>query len=122
MAEWHTVESARNQWEDAPYDEDEGDTSLIEILAVAQAAVLAFAPDLTGTTFIENGYIVNADDATVPTNYRNAQLMQARNIWNSSKASPTGDFDGGQYGLTTFPLDWSVRQILRPKRGKPVIA
>ena len=47
--------------------------------------------------------------------------MQARNVWNSGKASPTGDFDGGQYSLTTFPLDWQVRQLIRPKVGKPVI-
>lgn len=125
MAEWHTVASARNQWADAPYDtdEDEGDDTLLELLAVAKSAVLAFAPDLSGNTFVDDdGYIVNYGDNVVPTNYRVAQLMQARNVWNSSKASPAGSFDNGEYGLTSFPLDWQVRQLLRPKRGVPVIA
>lgn len=57
----------------------------------------------------------------IPDGWRIAQLLQARNIWNSGKATPTGDFDGGQYSLTTFPLDWQVRQLIRPKRGVPVI-
>lgn len=58
----------------------------------------------------------------IPDGWRIAQLLQARNIWNSGKATPSGDFDGGQYSLTTFPLDWQVRQLIRPKRGVPVIA
>lgn len=57
----------------------------------------------------------------IPDGWRMAQLLQARNIWNSGKATPTGDFDGGQYSLTTFPLDWQVRQLIRPKRGRPVM-
>lgn len=58
----------------------------------------------------------------IPANYRQAQLLQARNIWNSAYASPTGEIDGAGFGLTTFPLDWSVQQLLRPKQGKPVLA
>lgn len=110
MATWHTVESARDEWVDAPYDADDGDTLLLSLLSSAKDAVLAFAPAVD-TPLVE-----------IPEGYRLAQLMQAKNIWNSSKASPSGDFDGGQYSLTTFPLDWQVRQLIRPKRGLPVIA
>jgi hypothetical protein len=122
MAEWHTVESARDEWPDAPYDEDGGDTLLTSLLAAAQLAVVAYAPVQADMVTIDpDGYIVS-EEYVVPDGYRIAQLMQARNIWNSGKASPSGDFDGAGYGLSTFPLDWQVRQLIRPKRGRPVIA
>ena len=208
MAEWHTVESARDEWPDAPVDyEDGGDDILTTLLAVSKEAVLAFAPVVTSTApapveLTAGGWIVelsgeegglvtatlavpaleagsaesvlvpeefrplgapayvppgaqaqgrftNDDNETflltanppglidfsmtwqaadtsawaaiVPDSYRQAQLMQARNVWNASKASPSGDFDGASYGLTSFPLDWMVRQLLRPKRGVPVL-
>lgn len=124
MATWHDETSARDQWPDAPVDEDDGDTQLIELLEVAKSAVLAYAPALDPEALVlVDGIYVEAGDEYVPESYRVAQLMQARNIWNSSKASPdSGTFDGGSYGLSSFPLDWQVRQILRPKRGRPVIA
>lgn len=109
MATWHDVASARDEWVDAPYDEDGGDDLLTSLLASARDAVLAYGPVLE-------------DESIIPEGWRVAQLMQTRNVWNSSKASPTGDFDGGQYGLSTFPLDWQVKALIRPKRGKPVIA
>lgn len=115
MATWHTPDTARDQWSDAPLDDEQ----LTELLVVAREAVLAYAPALTGETEVVDGYIVVSNP---PTSYVVAQLMQARNIWNSSKASPSGDFDGGGYGLTTFPLDWQIKQILRPRSvfGGPV--
>lgn len=124
MATWHTVASARDQWADAPYDEDGGDDTLLELLAVAKNAVRAYAPTAgDGYVIDDDGYIVPGDAGAVPDNYRAAQLMQARNIWNSSKASPSsGAFDDGTYALSSFPLDWQVRQLLRPKQGRPVIA
>lgn len=207
MASWHTVDSAQDEWPDAPVDDDGGTDQLADLLAAAKDAVLAYAPDsdaaapaeYTATsvepdvatlTLTPSGGLVSAsvdipgagafndevlfaipaayvpaayvsatsrdarvnvytsegsiatlrvlaaagDPATlslawapvtpfgdVPVGWRLAQLKQAQNIWNASKASPTGDFDGGQYGLSTFPLDWAVRQLIRPKRGKPVI-
>jgi hypothetical protein len=113
MASWHTVDTARDEWVDAPFDADDGDTILVSLLSAAKSAVLAYAPVLDTTTWPSD---------TCPDGYRIGQLMQARNIWNSTKANPSGDFDGGQYGLTTFPLDWQVRQLLRPKRGIPSLA
>jgi hypothetical protein len=109
MADWHDVASARDEWVDAPVDEDDGDDILTGLLASAKAAVIAYAP------------AVEEPLTDIPEGYRQAQLMQARNIWNSGKASPSGDFDGGQYGLSTFPLDWMIRQLIRPKTGKPWI-
>lgn len=105
MADWHTPESARTQWVDAPLDDEQ----LQELLDVAKQAVLAYAPAID-----------DPDDP--PTNYRVAQLTQTKNVWNGSYASPSGDLDGGSFGLTTFPLDWQVKQLLRPRSvfGGPV--
>jgi hypothetical protein len=113
MAEWHTLVSARDQWVDAPLNDEE----LQELLDVAQNAVLAYAPTLVeGALIIEDGIVVVAGPNEIPVSYRYAQLMQARNVWNSSQASPSSsDFDGAGYGLTTFPLDWQVKQLLRPR-------
>src|SRR6187431_100117 len=45
MATWHTVESARDEWPDAPSDYgDGGDDTLLTLLAVAKEAVIAYAP------------------------------------------------------------------------------
>lgn len=100
MATWLTGDEARVLWRDAPAD----DTTLDLYLEAAKIAVLAFAPDHNP---VED----------VPANYRLAQLMQARNTYNAGKASPGGDFDGSSFGLTTMPLDWQVKQLLRPQRG-----
>jgi hypothetical protein len=129
MATWHTIESARDEWPDAPSDYgDGGDGTLTTLLAVSKEAVLAYAPSSAAPpepTYIqdEDGYIVEVDPADViPDGWRAAQLMQARNVWNSSKSSSSGDLDGGQYGIAVgFPLDWQVRQLIRPKTGKPWI-
>lgn len=110
MATWHTIESARDQWVDAPLDDEQ----LTELLEVAKDAVLAYAPSAED--------IDPEDPDEIPTRYRVGQLMQARNVWNSSMASPTGDLDGASYGLTTFPLDWQVKQLIRPRSvfGGPI--
>lgn len=192
MSTWHTLESARGQWADAPLD----DESLSELLEVAKVAVLAYAPVLTSTApepvdvtdadvtvtfsgvadqvtaavvagagsaatilvpevFRPIGYpeynvdlnnrayfsignpalldvVTNAAQAftmywtaaaptdvlDIPVSYRSAQLMQARNVWNSGQASPSGGdgFDNIGFGLTTtHPLDWQIKQLLRPR-------
>lgn len=111
MAEWHTLQTARDQWVDAPLDDEQ----LQELLDVAQNAVLAYAPALPDATLtVIDGYLTESA-STIPVSYRHAQLMQARNVWNSSEASPSGDFDGAGYGITTMPLDWQVKQLLRPR-------
>ncbi len=74
-------------------------------LAAAKAACLAYAPALP-------------EGATdIPDEYRLAQALQARNTWNASAAGPSGANDGSSYGLTAFPLDWQVKQLLRPEQG-----
>lgn len=119
MATWHTLETARDQWVDAPLDDDE----LQELLDVAKSAVLAYAPAVA-TESVENvgGFVVPTTTGDIPVSYRKAQIMQARNVWNSEQASPGGNLDGSGFGLTIHPLDWQVKQLLRPRSvfGGPV--
>ena len=105
MAQWHTADSARAQWADAPPAPlDAGDPDpLDEALEVAKLEVLAYGPALV-------------DEAVPPVNYRDAQLRQTINNWNAAYASPSGDFDGpGGFQLGAFPMDWKVKQLLRPR-------
>ncbi len=101
---WYTLDLAREDWDDSP----SSDLVLADLLDVARAAVVAYAPDL-------------AVDAPVPTSYRKGQLMQARNIWNADKGD-AGDASMGMggYVVTPKPLDWNIKQLLRPKSPNPV--
>ena len=113
MATWHTPASAREHWADAPgYPEDEADV-LVELLEVAREQVEAYAPALP--------LPAEGEALEIPATYRYAQLMQARNIWNASTVSPGGDLGEGDFTITVHPLDWTVKQMLRPKRAVPVV-
>lgn len=102
---WHTLETAREDWRDAPVV----DAWLYECLWTARHDVTAYAPAL-------------AADAWPPINYRRAQLMQARNLWNAGKVDAASGGDGeGQFILRPYPLDWAVKQVLRPKQGRKPI-
>jgi hypothetical protein len=119
MAEWHTVESARDQWVDAPTDEGaDPDATLSELLGAARAAVLAYAPVLDGTYIISDGYIEQVMSG-IPDSYRLAQLAEARNRW-SEKVAPGGDYDNGAFGIPATFTPW--HGLVRPKQGIPVIA
>ena len=103
MGSWHTYESIQDLWPDAPTYEDFG---LNELLEVAKEQVLAFAG------------IETLEAPDVPASYRMAQYMQARNIWNSSKVDPaSGGLGEDTFAIRVYPLDWMVRQIIRPKRA-----
>jgi len=102
---WHTLASARRDWPDAP----DNDVWLWTVLAVARTAVEAFAPALAG-------------DPLPPLHYRQGQMMQARNVWNAAKVDPSsGGLGEGEFVMRPFPLDWMVRQVLRPKTAIPRI-
>jgi hypothetical protein len=133
MAYWHTPTTARTFWRDAPGD----DNVLAAYLSAARAAVLAYAPAIPdepqpdiidgggpeddGGEIIDGGTPESNEDP-IPDAWALAQVMQARNIWNAGRAAPSGDFDGSSYGVSAFPIDWQVRQLLRPRRVKGAIA
>ncbi|WP_336625582.1 MULTISPECIES: hypothetical protein [unclassified Microbacterium] len=84
------------------------DPTLTVYLTAAKAACIAFAPALP-------------EGGAVPDEYRLAQAMQAANIYNAALAAPGGDLDGGSFGLVAHPLDWQIKQLLRPQSGVGVI-
>ncbi len=106
---WHDLKSIRADWVDS---EDIADSLLNDLLIVARQSVEEFAPALSAEMVESN---------LCPVNYRLAHLMQTRNLWNSVQV------DGGGavgeelgYGYRPMPLDWIVKQVLRPKRSVPV--
>jgi len=100
---WHTIVTARGSWsnqlEDVPF---------YELLSIARTQIETYAPELL-------------DDELPPLRYRQAQLMQARNILNSAKSDPSQSDDGSYFLLRPYPLDNVIKQLLRPKRGVPVV-
>jgi hypothetical protein len=107
MATWHDLESARDQWVDAPLSDDVLET----LLEVAKSAVIAYAPALPEPE--------EEEEEDIPTSYRYAQLMQTRNLWNVSRVDSAGSVGEGEFVIQPRPLDWHVKQVLRPARGVP---
>jgi hypothetical protein len=100
---WHSLDTAREQWENAP----ENDLKLYSILWAARQEITAYAPPLDA-------------DTRPPVNYIQAQVMQARNIWNAAKVDPaSGGLGEDSFIIRPFPLDWMIVQILRPKTAIP---
>lgn len=118
MAEWLTSASPMlaTLWPDG----DLVDPDTMDLyLAAAKAECLAFAPE-PPALIVQDGFVVPAANA-VPDEWVIAQVLHARNKYNAGAVGPTGATDGSGYGLTAFPLDWQVKQLLRPQRGMGAI-
>lgn len=101
---WVSIEQAREDWQDAP----SSDAQVFVLLESAKLSCIPYAPALPA-------------GAPVPANYVQAQLMQARNIWNSTKSDP-GDMVGADgFAVRVYELDRPIKGLLRPKRGRPRI-
>ena len=95
------ITEARGYWPGV----DEVDLDeLALLLASAQVQCAAFAPDL-------------GDDVTVPANYRHAQVLQARALYRAGMAGSNDQIGLDGQSVTVFPMDWTVKSLLRPKRG-----
>lgn len=76
-------------------------------LAAAAEQCAAFAPALPA-------------GAPVPDRYRLAQALQARDL--ARAGTSVGDRDQlGDGAVTIFPMDWTVKNLLRPTSGRPRI-
>lgn len=95
-------------WADAPYDA----TTVATLLGAAQRDCAAFVGvgDLPAPTDDPDGLTTAA--------YKTAVIMQARGRQRSTVAGGS-DALGGDFPLTIHPLDWSVKQVLRPATGVP---
>jgi len=85
-------------WLDAP----SGDELRI-LLASAYAQCLAFAPEL-------------ATGAAVPDNYKLAQFFQTKALYRSQLAGSGDQIGADGMSVTVFPMDWTVKNLLRPKK------
>jgi hypothetical protein len=96
--EWHNPITARLEWAGAP----DSDGTLYRLLDVARDQVATYAPNLPV-------------GSPVPERFRQAQLVQARNTWNASLTNGDTQVDVGGFVVNVRPLDWAVKQLLRPK-------
>ena len=104
-SEWHTLDSIRHEWPEA---DTISDVTLWTLLETVRGQIAQFGTTLTGASAL---------DAT-----QYAQRLQVRNAWNAARVAPDGGFGEGEFVIRPFPLDWHVKQVLRPKRGVPVVA
>lgn len=86
---WHTLETVRDEWDDAPLN----DERLASLLEAARGRVVRWA-----------GW--QPTPTTVPSNMREAQLRVLINLWNSEKADQ-GSSDG-DFVFTPRMLEWKT--------------
>jgi hypothetical protein len=111
MAEWLTLDEVQDWWRDAPADEE----LLTLYLSSTVEQILAYGPESVALA-------IAADPTAVPDSYRLAELVQVRNIWNAVKSDPASQGIGDEgFVFRPFPMDWTVKQIIRPARAKPVV-
>ncbi|TDE91585.1 hypothetical protein EXU48_15680 [Occultella glacieicola] len=88
---------------------DEVDAKALDrLLTSARIQCEEFAPTL-------------AEGADVPENWRLAQAFQARALYRSARAGSQDRLGEDGLAVTVFPMDWTVKNLLRPKRGKFVV-
>ncbi|MGN8245291.1 hypothetical protein ACTHAM_002410 [Cellulomonas soli] len=97
------------EWRDAPSD----DAVLARYLSSAYDQCLAFLPHARDAL---TGELVPVVPDPVPDRLRLAQIMQARALYNGAVSGPNDQQGEGSFGVTVFPMDWTVKNLLRPKR------
>ena len=100
--------SIREEWRDVPEDPDVRE----RYLRAAYEQCLAFLPQKRDVL----GNLVPDVPITVPERFRLAQINQARALFNSVISGPNDSFGPEGQTVTVFPMDWTVKNLLRPKR------
>lgn len=106
---WVETTNLDNEWADAPVDE----AVLSRYLRAAHGQCLDYLPhrrdDVTGE-------LVPVVPDPVPDTFVLAQIMQARALWNSVTAGSGDQIGADGQAVTVFPMDWTVKNLLRPRR------
>lgn len=97
---WLSLEAARAKWPDAPIV----DVILYQLLQTAREQCEAYAPPI--------GLLDQ-----VPPRYREAQAMQSRALFMASISNQADAVGVDGFTVRTFPLDWNIKALLRPKRA-----
>jgi len=102
-----TLEEARAAWPDAPEDDGE----LAAVLEAACSQCEAFAPVLGDA---------DLPDISQHARFVRAQIMQARALYRSGTVGGGDTFGAEGMSVTVFPMDWTVKALLRPPT-RPVV-
>lgn len=97
LAGWLDPATVPDTWFDAPAEPE-----LTELLTGAYNVCLAYAP---------------TPPATIPPEWRTAQLLQAKHMYARSKAGNGDSIGPDGYQVSTFPLVLEARNLLRPRRN-----
>jgi hypothetical protein len=96
---WLTVEELRDRWPDAPIDDAE-------------------AEDFMDAAFEQCVTFLNDPEAEGTPSRRLALVMQTRSVWRATEAD-SNEIGPEGFAITAFPMDWQVKNLLRPKSGMP---
>lgn len=83
------------------------------------APAVEFAAGVTGATVLESDEDDVPTEAVVPESWRLAQALQARALYRSGVAGSGDRVGGDDLAVTVFPMDWTVKNLLRPRAGRP---
>lgn len=110
---WVDTDTDLDEWRDAPSDEN----TLARYLGAAYGQCLDFLPHQRDAA----GVLQPVVPSPVPERLKLAQIMQARALYNGviTGADDRQGVEG--IGVTVFPMDWSVKNLLRPRRVGRVI-
>jgi len=108
---WVDTETVADDWADAPEDE----AVLTSYLRAAHSQCVEYLPPVPQafTGELMPNYDGSGQD---PYRLRLAQILQARALWNSTHAGGGDQFGPDGLRVTVFPMDWTVRNLLRPRR------
>lgn len=96
-------------WPDASTLAEETVTDLI---ASAQQQCEDYLPHTRNM----DGDLVPVIPEPVPANYRTALVMQARALYRSTVAGSGDQLGGDGLSVSVFPMDWTVKNLLRPRK------
>lgn len=97
---WLTLDQARQRWADAP----QNDVALYELLDTARIQCVEYAPAIP-------------IGAVISTAYRHAQYLQARALYMASITNQADAVGVEGFTVRSYPLDWNIRALLRPKKA-----
>jgi len=106
---WVETTTDLEDWADAPVDAD----ALARYLGAAHEQCMDFLPHEIDPVAGDLGPTI---PIPVPDTYVLAQVFQARALYRSA-LSGAGDAVGVDgLSVTVFPMDWTVKNLLRPRR------
>jgi len=103
---WVDPDDVAEEWADAPDDPD----TLVNYLTAAYEQCVEYLPPVDLKPYPE----------PIPARYRQAQVKQARALYRADLVGSGDQTAPDGYGVTVYPMDWTVKNLLRPRKvGRP---